>query len=293
MQAQPMKFVISAAFQPPQHLVALAIAAEEAGYEAISCSDHVVYPETLDTPYPYTEDGTRRYDESSEFPDPWVVAGALSSVTERLRFTSNVFVLPMRNPFLAAKAVATAAALSGDRVTLTIGVGWSKVEFDLVGQDFRRRGARADEMLEVMRKLWSGEMIDHQGEFYRFERLQLTPPIPKARIPVWVGGISDLALRRAARNDGWLSDLQTSHEILDCIRRVRVHRQALGRDDAFDVMASASDAHDLAGYRRLGEGGVSHILTLPWVFYHGMTDDLEKKIDGLRRFGEDVIEKMG
>ena len=213
-----MKFVISAAFQPPEHLVPIAQAADEAGYEAIASSDHAVYPETLDTPYPYTEDGTRRYDESSHFPDPWVLAGALASVTQRIRFTTNVYVLPMRNPFMAAKQVATAAALSNDRVTLTIGVGWSNLEFGLVGQAFKRRGARCDEMLEVMKKAWSGEWIEHQGEFYQFDRLKLTPPVPKAPIPIWVGGISDFALRRAARNDGWLSDLQTR-------RDHRVHRQ--------------------------------------------------------------------
>lgn len=287
-----MKFVIAGAFQPPEHLVPIAIAADEAGYEAIAFSDHVAYPETLDTPYPYTDDGSRRYDETSQFPDPWVVAGALATVTTRLRFTTNVFVLPMRNPFMAAKAIATAAALSNDRITLTIGVGWSNVEFELAGQEFRRRGARADEMLDVMRKLWSGETVEHQGEFYPFDRLRLTPPIPRKRIPVWAGGISDAALRRAARNDGWLSDLQTSDEILDCIQKVRGHRSVLGRDDAFDVMASASDAHDVAGYRRLGDGGVSHILTMPWAFYHGLTDDLDKKIDGLEQFAADVIEKM-
>ena len=74
-----MKFVISAAFQPPQHIIPIAQAADEAGYEAIASSDHAVYPETLDTPYPYTEDGVRRYDETSQFPDPWILAGALSS----------------------------------------------------------------------------------------------------------------------------------------------------------------------------------------------------------------------
>ena len=287
-----MKFVISGAFQPPQHLVPIALAAEEAGYEAIAFSDHAIYPETLDTPYPYTDDGSRRYDENTEFPDAWVVAGALAAVTKRLRFTTNVFVLPMRNPFLAAKAIATAAALSNDRITLTVGVGWSKIEFELLGQEFRRRGARADEMLEVMQKLWSGEMVEHHGEFYRFDRLKLTPPIPEKRIPVWVGGISNLALRRAARNDGWLSDLQTTAEILECVETVRAHRKELGRSESFDVMASASDAGNVEGYRRLGDGGVNHILTMPWAFYHGLTNDLEKKIDGIKRFGEDVIEKM-
>ncbi|MBW2267475.1 MAG: TIGR03619 family F420-dependent LLM class oxidoreductase [Deltaproteobacteria bacterium] len=287
-----MKFVISGAFQPPQHLVPIALAAEEAGYEAMAFSDHAIYPETLDTPYPYTDDGSRRYDENSEFPDAWVVAGALAAVTKRLRFTTNVFVLPMRNPFLAAKAIATAAAISSDRITLTVGVGWSKVEFELLGQDFQRRGARADEMLEVMQKLWSGEMVEHDGEFYRFDRLKLTPPIPEKRIPVWVGGISQPALRRAARNDGWLSDLQTTAEILECVETVRAHRERLGRSESFDVMASASDAGNVEGYQRLGDGGVNHILTMPWAFYHGLTDDLEKKIDGIQRFGDDVIEKM-
>jgi probable F420-dependent oxidoreductase len=287
-----MKFVISGAFQPPQDLIPLALAAEEFGFEALSFSDHVVYPETLDTPYPYTADGSRRYDETTEFPDPWVVAGALSSVTTRLRFTTNAFVLPMRNPFLAAKQIATAAAMSGSRITLTIGVGWSNIEFELVGQSFARRGARADEMLEVMQKLWSGEMIDHEGEFYRFDRLRLTPPLPSSPIPVWVGGISDRALRRAARNDGWLSDLQTSSEILECVDRVRSYRRDLGRSEAFDVMASANDAMDIDGYRRLGEGGVTHVLTMPWVFYHGLTEDVAKKVDGIKRFAEEVVSKM-
>ena len=287
-----MKFVISAAFQPPEHMIQIAQAADEAGYEAISSSDHAVYPETLDTPYPYTDDGVRRYDETSHFPDPWVLAGALSSVTKRIRFTTNVYVLPMRNPFMAAKQVATAAALSNDRVTLTIGVGWSNLEFGLVGQEFKRRGARCDEMIEVMRKVLSGDWVEHAGEFYQFDRLKLTPPIPTKPIPIWVGGISDFALRRAARNDGWLSDLQTSDEIIECIQKVRGYRKDLGKSEDCDVMASASDAHGVDGYKRLGDGGVNHILTMPWAFYHGLTEDIDQKIDGIKRFADDVIAKM-
>jgi probable F420-dependent oxidoreductase len=287
-----MKFVISAMYKGPEDLVPIARAADAAGYEAISFADHVVYPEKLDTPYPYTDDGTRRYDENTAFPDAWVMTGALSSVTKRLRFTTNVFVLPMRNPFMVAKAVATAAAMSKDRVTLTIGVGWSNIEFELAGQTFQKRGPRADEMIEVLRKLWSGEMVEHKGEHYGFDRLKLTPPFPKRRIPIWVGGISDLALKRAARNDGWLSDLQPSEEILECIRKVRVFRKEQGHSGPFDVMATASDAASVDGYRKLEEGGVTHIMTLPWIFYHGMTDDLDQKIDGIKRFADDVLEKM-
>ncbi len=120
----------------------------------------------------------------------------------------------------------------------------------------------------------------------------MTPPIPTAPVPVWVGGISDFALKRAARNDGWLSDLQTTEEILECIGKVRSYRKDLGSEGPFDVLASASDAGDLDGYRRLGAGGVTHILTMPWVFYHGITDEVDKKVDGIRRFGDEVIAKM-
>ncbi|MEM7409468.1 MAG: TIGR03619 family F420-dependent LLM class oxidoreductase [Myxococcota bacterium] len=287
-----MKFVVSAAFNDPDHLTELAICADEHGYEAMAFPDHVVHPEQLDTPYPYTEDGSRRWEAFTPWVDPWVAIGACAAVTRRLRFTNNVFVLAMRNPYLAAKSIATAAAMSGGRVTLTLGVGWSNVEYTLMGQDFRTRGKRTDEMIELIRKLWTGEMVSHEGRFYQCEPLEMNPKPPE-RIPIWVGGISDPALRRAARNDGWLSDLQSSAEIAECIARVRQYREELGRGDApLDVMASASDAFDVDGYRRLADAGVTHVLTLPWIFTQGDTKVLSEKKDGLRRFADDVIAKF-
>ena len=157
----------------------------------------------------------------------------------------------------AAKAIATAAVLSRGRVTLTLGVGWSNVEYTLLGQDFKTRGKRTDEMIEVLRKLWNGQMISHEGSFYRFDALESNPR-PPAPIPIWVGGISDAALRRAARNEGWLSDLQSTSEIEACIDKVRRFREEQGRAaQPFDVMASASDAFTLEGYRRLAKIGVT------------------------------------
>jgi probable F420-dependent oxidoreductase len=287
-----MKFVVSAAFNDPDHLLELAVCAEECGFEAMAFPDHVVHPEQLDTPYPYTENGSRRWQAFTPWVDPWVAIGACASVTTRLRFTNNVFVLAMRNPFLAAKAIATAAVLSRGRVTLTLGVGWSNIEYELLGQDFKTRGKRTDEMIAVLRKLWTGEMVSHAGAFYRFAALESNPK-PPARIPIWVGGISEAALRRAARNDGWLSDLQSSAEIETCIEKVRRHRAEHGRaGEPFDVMASASDAFTLDGYRRLADAGVTHVLTLPWIFTHGDTRQLREKKEGMRRFADDVIGKL-
>jgi len=288
-----MKFVLSTSFSTVAHLTEIAPVADRHGWHAMSFSDHVVNPEQITNPYPYTEDGSRRWEAFTDWPDPWVTIGALAAITTRLRFTNNIFVLPMRNPFLVAKAISTAAVISNNRVTPAFGVGWSQDEFALLQQDFRTRGKRTDEMLEIMRLLWTGEMVEYHGRYYDFERLEMNPA-PSARIPIWIGGISDPAMRRAARvADGWVTDLQTSAEIIECIEKIRAWRRDYGRaDEPFEVMATPSDAWDVEGYRRLEEAGVTHILTMPWAFYHGETEDLSLKCDGVKRFADDVISRF-
>lgn len=285
-----MHFVLSTSFSSVTDLKKIALAADECGWEAMSFSDHVVNPEKLNTPYPYTENGERRWQPFTDWPDPWVMIGALASITTRLKFTNNIFVLPMRNPFLVAKAISTAAIISDNRVIPAIGVGWSKDEFELLQQDFHTRGKRADEMVEVMRLLWTGELVEYQGRHYQFAPLEMNPA-PSAYIPIWVGGISEAAMRRAARiGDGWVTDLQTSEEILASITKIKTYRREYGRDKLpFSVMATPSDAFTPNAYKRLEDGGVSHILTQPWAFYHSDTQDLAKKIDGVKRFADDYI----
>ncbi|WP_269620828.1 LLM class F420-dependent oxidoreductase [Zhongshania sp. BJYM1] len=285
-----MRFVISTSFSIVADLKKLAIAADNCGWEAMSFSDHVVNPEKLNTPYPYTEDGERRWQPFSDWPDPWVMIGALAAITTTLKFTNNIFVLPMRNPFLVAKAISTAAIISDNRVIPAIGVGWSKDEFELLQQDFHTRGKRADEMLEIMRLLWTGELVEYQGKHYQFAPLEMNPA-PSAYIPIWVGGISDAAMRRAARiGDGWVTDLQTSEDIMACIKKINGYRREYGRENLpFSVMATPSDAFTPDAYKRLEDGGVSHILTQPWPFYHGDTQDVAKKIDGIHRYADDFI----
>ena len=158
----------------------------------------------------------------------------------------------MRNVFHVAKAVGTAAAISGNRVALGIGMGWCEEEFDLMEQPFRKRGKRGDEQLEVLRKVWTGEMVEHHGDFYDFPKLEMNPPVT-APVPVYVGGTSDAALKRAARNDGWISDLATTEELGDFRKRIDAHRAEYGRsDEPFAMVGSASDA---VRRRRLPQGG--------------------------------------
>ncbi len=288
-----MKFVMSTSFSKVEHLTALAPVADDYGWHSMSFSDHVVHPKEIHTPYPYTEDGSRRWQAFTDWPDPWVMIGALASITRRLRFTNNIFVLPMRNPYLTAKAISTAAVVSGNRVTPAIGVGWSADEFELMGQEFRTRGKRTDEILEIMRLLWTGEMVEYEGQFYQFDAMEMNPA-PSEYIPIWIGGISDPAMKRAARlGDGWVTDLQTSAEIIECIAKVTSWRREFGRtEQPFDVMATPSDAWDIDGYKRLQDAGVTHILTMPWPFYHGETNDIEKKIDGVKRYADDIISRF-
>jgi probable F420-dependent oxidoreductase len=288
-----LQFVVATAFSDPTHYCALARAAEDAGFDALAVSDHVVHPETITSRYPYTADGTPRFQPDTPWPDPWVAIGAMSAVTERLRFLTNIFVLPLRNPFLVAKAVGTAAVLSGDRVALGVGVGWMEDEFRLLEQEFRGRGARCDEMIEVLHKLWSGEMVEHHGRFYEFGRLQMTPA-PRARIPLYVGGTSDAALRRAARlGDGWISELHSLADLRELVAKLHRFRAECGRAGSpCHVFGAATDAFGLDGYRRLADAGVTHVLTLPWVFYGGNTDSLDRKRDGIRRFGDEIIAKL-
>ena len=288
-----MKFVLSTSFSSVSHLTKLAPAADENGWFAMSFSDHVVNPQTINTPYPYTEDGSRRWQPFTDWPDPWVMIGALATITKNLRFTNNIFVLPMRNPFLVAKAISTAAIVSDNRVIPAIGVGWSADEFALMQADFSTRGRRTDEMLEILRLLWTGEMVEYQGRYYQFDALEMNPA-PGEYIPIWIGGISDPAMKRAARlADGWVTDLQTSEEITGSIDRITQWRREYGREHLpFDVMATPSDAWDVDGYKRLQDAGVTHIMTMPWPFYHGETDELDKKIDGVKRYADDIISRF-
>jgi probable F420-dependent oxidoreductase len=286
-----LKFCFALSFSPLDQFVPLAKAGDESGWHAVALSDHVANPEVIESTYPYTEDGSRRWEPFTPWADPWVSIGAMAGSTTNLRFFTNVYVLPMRPPMAVAKAVGTAAAISGNRVALGVGMGWMAEEFKLLEQPFARRGKRADEMLEVLAKLWAGGWVEHHGEFYDFDRLEMSPT-PTERIPIYVGGLSEPALRRAARHDGWISDLHTIDELREISEKLHRYREELGKaDEPFAIIGSTLEAGDIDGYRRVADAGVTHLLTMPWVFYNGFTEDLGERIDGIHRFAEDIIAK--
>ncbi|WP_232678866.1 TIGR03619 family F420-dependent LLM class oxidoreductase [Nocardioides sp. R-C-SC26] len=281
-----MRFSIVTAFQPVDHLIPIARRADELGYHALSVPDHVVDLETLETPYPYTEDGSRRWEVGADWPDPWVLIGALAAVTTRVRFFTSVYVAAMRNPFQVAKTVGTAAVLSGDRVSLGVGIGWCREEFELLGADFRTRGRRTDEAIALMRALWEPGWTEFEGEFYSAPRLQMNPT-PSARIPIYIGGLSDIAFRRAARHDGWVGDIYPLAETIAHSRRLHELREEAGQSGPFEIITSISDAFLPEQFEEAAAAGVTEIWTMPWAYYHGLDATLDQKLDGLERFAAD------
>ncbi|MCB0978215.1 MAG: TIGR03619 family F420-dependent LLM class oxidoreductase [Acidimicrobiales bacterium] len=283
-----MRCTIATAYLPPEELAPIAKAADAAGYWGLALADHVVNIEEIRTPYPYTADGSRRWEPFTPWLDPFVTIGALGAVTENLHFLTNIFVLPMRNPFPVAKAIATASVLTGGRVSLGAGMGWCEDEFELLDQPFARRGKRADEMIDVMRALWAGGWVEHHGEFYDFPRLEMTPA-PPSQVPIYVGGMSEVALKRAARNDGWISDLISTEQAADYRARIDAHREELGRTEDFSMFVSLNDAVTVDQFRRAEEVGVTDLITMPWAYYGGFAVPLADKLAAIDRFAEEVL----
>lgn len=286
-----MRFCQSLMYAAPEQWPALAVAAEAAGFDQLSLSDHVFYPEALDSSYPYSDSGRPIFPPDTPWPDVWVTIGALAALTRRITFSTHVYVLPARNPFVVAKAVGTAAFLSGDRVLLGVGAGWMREEFTQLEQAFDRRGARMEEQIEVLRALWRGGMVEHHGEFYDFDRLEMAPA-PSRPVPVLVGGHSDTALRRAARvGDGWMGVYYSVDELKDVVARLRRFRHDAGTADRpFEVQAAVVDklpTPDVCA--DLEEAGVTTLITSAWMTRGLTAATLDENVAALEWFGETYL----
>jgi probable F420-dependent oxidoreductase len=279
-----MKYGLSISFCDPNEYCALAKAAEERGFSWATLSDHLFYPQTMSVPYPYTPDGKPRFTDLDPFPDPWTAITAMAQHTKTLQFYTNVFILPARNAILTAKQLATTSIFAGGRITIGVGMGWMPEEFAASGQPFKRRGKHADEMLEVMKKLWTGEFVEHHGEFYDFDPVRMMPK-PEKQIPIFIGGISEPAMRRAAKHDGWISDLHTSAELEALMLKVFAYRAELGLPrEGFQVSCfNPIDAFTPESHAHLEAIGVTTLTTLPWAL-QAMTEgevSLKDKIKSL------------
>lgn len=243
-----MKFGVHLVGLGLRHLCEVAAAAEEHGFESVWVSDHVVVPVQVSSRYPYRADGKMSFAPNAAMYDPWVLLSWIAASTSRVRLGTFVYILPLRHPFLTARAAATLDRMSQGRLTLGIGVGWMREEFEATDAVFERRGASTDEAIGVLRRLWQEETVAHDGDNYRFPEVYFSPKPAQEPIPLEVGGTTKAALRRAGElGDGWLET--GTRELADLAGMAKVvlaHRNESVRTGPFEMTTSYASDRDRA-----------------------------------------------
>jgi probable F420-dependent oxidoreductase len=221
---------------------------ERIGYDHIDVFDHVVmgFPIEGRPPGPYNA--------AMPILEPLVTIGFLAAATSRMTLGTEVLVLPQRDPTLVAKQVSTLDTLSGGRIRLGVGVGWQESEYEALGADFHTRGARMDEAIALLRTYWTEPQVTLTGPYYRATSMGMEPKPPQGRrLPIWIGGGSDAALRRVGRlGDGWLASRVTDAEDgRRSIAAIRRYAEEAGRDPAMLGLSSmvAPPPRDAEGKR--------------------------------------------
>lgn len=257
-------------------------AAEDLGYADIEVPDHVFGATARDGWSPL-------YTEQDPFHETFVTLGFLAAVTKKIRLTSGVLILPQRQTGVVAKQAAEVDILCGGRLRLGIGVGWNHVEYEALNADWKTRGARQGEQVEVLKRLWSEDLVTFKGRFHDLNEVNITPPPVQRPIPVWFGGSSDAVVKRAARcGDGWMPIMPPDDKVEAKLETLRGHLNDFGRDaDTFGIegwlrMDEADPdrwATAAEGWRKLGAD-----IVMLYPMYH--IADLDGQIETLRRFKE-------
>jgi probable F420-dependent oxidoreductase len=259
-------------------------AAEELGYDHIEVPDHVFGATARDGWSP-------RYNEQDAFHETFVTLGFLAGVTTTIGLASGVLILPQRQTGVVAKQATQVDILSGGRLRLGVGVGWNHVEYEALNEDWKSRGTRQREQVEVLKKLWCDDLVTYQGRFHQFTEVNITPRPVQRPIPVWFGGSSDAVVKRAAQiGDGWMPIMAPDHEAEAKLEQLRNHLSDCGRDtSAFGIegwlrMDKADpDEWSVAaeGWRKLGAD-----IVMLYPMYR--IPNLDDQIETLRRFKEVV-----
>ena len=288
-----MRFSYAESMCDPAQYLPLAKAAEEAGWTSFVIPDSICYPEVSDSKYPYFGDGNREFLEDKPFIEPFSLIPAMGAVTERLRFTTFVVKLPIRHPVLVAKSVSSVAVMTNNRFGFGVGLSPWPEDFQVTGTEWKTRGKRMDEMIEIIRGLTRGGFFAYQGKHYDIPSIKMCP-VPSQPVPILIGGHTEPALRRAARlGDGWMH-AGGDQETLERLRKQLAElRREYGRErEPFEVHVISFDGFNLDGVRRLADIGVTDVLIGFRNVYDKDTMPLQKKIDSLRMFAEHVISKV-
>lgn len=271
----------------PHYFQEVAIAADRLGYESLWMPEHLVFPEKMaGSPFAAEEGDGSHPPVPPETPlfDVFAWLSYIAAKTTRIRLGTNVYLMGLRHPFIAARAIQTLDIVSGGRAEIGVGAGWLRSEWTAAGMDPRTRGRRLDEVLGVCKRLWSEETVDHDGEFYQFEPVRFEPkPLQRPHPPIHIGGESTAALRRVARHgDGWYGIGHTLDTIVPVLEKLRQIAQVEGRDAGQLEITTASDVNSRDELQRWEDLGVTRLVVCPW--RRG-----SEAVAGLQRFAEDIL----
>ena len=271
--------------------VAVAKRAEELGYESLFLPDHLIFPMKVPATYPYATGGEPPWQGDSNMYDPWVFLGHLAAVTSKIKLGTNVYILPLRDPIVVARAVMTLDRLSNGRAVLGAGVGWLKDEFDMVGRDWHTRGAIMDEAIMLLKQLWTQRVTEFRGKHLSYGPVMFEPkPVQKPHPPIYIGGVSMAAMKRAARvGDGWMAVSGDFATVRGQIQTVKDLLREHGREkEPFSITVSGANA-TLDLVRRYEELGVDRMTVS--VTPHKKQATAREFLDGLDRFSHEIMAK--
>ena len=286
-----MRFSLQVGMCDPGHYFPLAKAAEEAGFDGLTIPDSICYPQEASSKYPYNADGSREFLESVPFVESLIAVAAMAAVTERIRFSTFVYKLAVRQAAVVAKQVQGIQALSGNRFDFGIGISPWAEDFAVCGVSWEKRGKRFDEQIAILRGLESGEFFGHQGEMLQMPANKMCPA-PTAPTPLLIGGHAEPALKRAAQlGDGWMCAGADMEELQRYLKRIADLRKEYGTQDRpFRIFTTGQNAFTEAGIEELEQIGVTDVV-IGFRNLYAMEADktLEEKIGMLQWYASTFI----
>ena len=268
----------------PKFWPAASQAAEAAGFESVWVPEHLVLPVQM-SGSPHTGHPEPPIPPSMPAFDAFVALGMIASTTSSIRLGTNVYNIGLRHPFVTARAVTTLDALSGGRVELGIGSSWLREEWEATQLDFHTRGRRVDEAIDICRRLWSEDVVEHHGEFFEFQPVMFAPKPLQQPLPILVGGDAAASMRRAALlGDGWLPMNHALEDLPGALREINDMREEAGREGTttLTVGLSVKSPDDLERYR---DAGVDRVIAMPYT-------SSREALDEIKRFGDEVLAQV-
>lgn len=278
---------VNIGFNDPSHMIGLAQIAEAAGFESVWTFEHVIVPLDYASKYPYNESGKMGAAPETPLTDPLIALAAIAAATKTIRLGTGVNILSQTNPLLMAKQVASLDFMSGGRFMLGVGIGWLQEEFIAMGVPFERRGARFDDYIVAMRKVWSGDVVEHQSEFLNWSGFKSYPLPKQSPLPVIMGGNKGKILERIAKyGNGWFIPGVDPATIRTQLAELKSVCAKVGRNfDDIEITSMWPAAGGLDSLKTLQDAGV-HRAVVPLMALGA------DPLAGIRKIGEDVIARL-